>query len=108
MGGIEWRAQSGRASLLCTAILLTLVPGAYAAQEQRNGRLSDARYVDPKGFFNVVPPDGWLVQGYPDDPRGKVAFKCPDNPRVELRVLVNSVGFTDVDALMKFCRDAEK
>jgi hypothetical protein len=65
-----------------------------------------ARYVDPHGHFNIIPPPGWRIQEYPDEPRGKVAFFGPDG--VDLRILVNAVEFTDVSSLVEFCRGVEK
>ena len=53
-------------------------------------------YVDSNGYFSIVPPGGWNIQKYADDPRGKVAFLEPDN-RVELRVLVKAVPPADYD-----------
>lgn len=65
--------------------------------------LADNWYSDPKGYFRIVPPAGWEVTEYPEDPRGKVAFTGPDD--VELRVLVNAVDFDSVDRLESFCRE---
>lgn len=39
--------------------------------------LAAALYSDPKGFFQIRPPAGWSINEYPDDPRGKVAFRTP-------------------------------
>jgi hypothetical protein len=62
------------------------------------GDLATKRYIDPKGFFQLVPPTGWKVQEYPQDARRKVAFSAPE-VNVDLRVLVNSVDFSTVEAL---------
>jgi len=64
--------------------------------------LSNRRYVDPKGFFKIIPPKGWRIQEYPQDPRGKVAFEGPIEG-VVLRVLTNSVEFSDVNELQNWC-----
>lgn len=69
--------------------------------------LAAKRYVDPKGYFTVVPPAGWKIQEYPGDIRGKVAF-LDQSGNVDLRVLVNAVNFSTTDKLIEFCRDAEK
>lgn len=71
-------------------------------------KLADKRYVDPKGYFKIVPPADWRVQEYPQDSRGKVAFIAPTSNNVELRVLVNASDFTTIDDLIKFCKNAEK
>ena len=64
------------------------------AQEAK-AQLSRTRYVDPKGFFKIVPPAGWRIREYPQDPRGKVAFMGPGD--VALRVLTNPVDFTSFE-----------
>ena len=63
-------------------------------------QLSQQRYSDPKGFFNIVPPAGWHMQDYPEDPRGKVAFICPEAD-VSLRVLTNVVDFSTFEELLE-------
>jgi hypothetical protein len=66
--------------------------------------LSNKRYIDPKGYFKIIPPSGWQIQEYPDDPRGKVAFIGPD---IDIRILVNAVDFNTIDDLVLFCEDLE-
>jgi hypothetical protein len=73
---------------------------------QTKGQLAPKRYVDPEGYFKIVPPDGWRIQEYPQDPRGKVAFIAPES-NTDLRVLVNAVDFSTTDELIKFCKDIE-
>src|SRR4030065_2587680 len=70
------------------------------------GDLAASRYVDPKGFFKIVPPAGWKIQEYPQDVRGKVAFNAPV-ANIDLRVLVNAVEFSTTDALVTFCKSVE-
>lgn len=74
--------------------------------ETGTGQLSKSRYSDPKGYFKIVPPDGWRIQEYPQDPRGKVAFIDPDD--FQLRILINAVDFSTVEELVAFCKDVEK
>ena len=69
-------------------------------------KLANKRYVDPKGYFKIVPPAGWRIQEYPQDPRGKVAFIAPAS-NTDLRVLVNAVDFTTIDDLVRFCKNIE-
>lgn len=71
------------------------------------GMLAEEIYVDPKGFFWIVPPKGWDVEDYSDDPRGKVAFISPDKT-TDLRILVNSVEFSTIEELISWCKDFEK
>ncbi len=75
-------------------------PTEETTAEEAPVKLSDTRYVDPKGYFTIVPPDGWEIQEYPDDPRGKVAFKCPGS-QTDLRVLINIVDYDDFDQLVQ-------
>lgn len=70
--------------------------------EASDCKLSTKRYVDPKGYFKIVPPAGWSTQEYPQDPRGKVAFIGTGN--YELRVLTNSVDFKSFQELLDWCK----
>jgi hypothetical protein len=63
-------------------------------------------YVDPKGYFKILPPAGWRVQEYPQDPRGKVAF-IADRGLMDLRVLAKAVDIPDYDGLVKNLKDIE-
>lgn len=63
-------------------------------------------YVDSNGYFTIVPPSGWNIQKYPNDPRGKVAFLAPAN-RVELRVLVKGVPTADYDEQFQIAKSNE-
>jgi len=74
---------------------------------QEPAKLAAKQYVDPKGFFKVIPPANWKVQEYPNDPRGKVAFLAPGGD-ADFRVLINAVDSSTINALIKFCRDLEK
>lgn len=65
-------------------------------------QLSQQRYLDPKDFFEVIPPKGWSIQEYPEDPRGKVAFKASED--VSLRILTSSVDFTSFEQLLSWCK----
>ena len=46
---------------------------------------SEKQYVDPKGYFKIVPPAQWKIEEYPQDPRGKVAFFGPGDD-IEFRI----------------------
>jgi len=69
--------------------------------------LAKTRYVDPKGFFSIIPPALWQVKEYPDDPRGKAAFLGPE-ANIDLRILINAVPFSTIEELLVFCHDIEK
>ena len=53
--------------------------------------LAKNRYSDPNEYFKIVPPEGWRIQKYSKDPRGKVAFIGPDG--VEIRVLAKGFNY---------------
>lgn len=93
-------------SSLGRVFAFAVICAALGAAQGTGGQLARKRYVDPKGYFAIVPPDQWGVQEYPQDPRGKVAFNAPD-ANVDLRVLVNAVDFSTVDDLVAFCRSVE-
>ncbi len=69
--------------------------------------LSSTRYIDPKGYFSITPPEGWQITEYPDDPRGKVAFSSP-NQEASMRVLVEIVDFFTREDLVQRCREIER
>ena len=91
-------------SFCIIAALLSLTTAVWGAPQ--GGQLAAKRYVDPKGYFMVVPPEGWRVQEYQQDVRGKVAFIGPES-NVDLRILVNAVDFTTIDELIDFCMSIE-
>lgn len=91
-------------SIFALATLLCLTVAVCG--QTKGGQLAAKRYVDPKGYFKIVPPEGWRVQEYPQDPRGKVAFIGPES-NVDLRVLVNAVEFSTIDELVSFCKSIE-
>jgi hypothetical protein len=86
------------------AVLAVLM--AISTIGQAKGKLASKQYLDPKGYFRIVPPDGWRVQEYPSDPRGKVAIMGPEG-NVDLRVLTNAVDFSTVDELVTYCQGIE-
>jgi hypothetical protein len=95
---------------ICTMVLISVGCDESPTATQRSGGgvvASGERYADPKGFFSIVPPQGWRVQEYPQDPRGKVAFAAPNGDQ-ELRVLAKAVNIADFDALIQSMKDVEK
>ena len=92
------------------ALAVVAILAASACEEHKTGEkgnLPATAYVDPKGYFSMLPPSGWRVQEYPQDPRGKVAFTAPDAD-VDLRVLAKAVDIADYDGLIANLRDIEK
>ncbi len=69
--------------------------------------LAKEAYTDPKGFFKIIPPQGWQKQEYPQDPRGKVAFIAPVS-QTDLRVLAKAVDIPDYETLIRNLKDKEK
>jgi hypothetical protein len=88
------------------ALVLALGAGITAGAPPPAGRLAPKRYVDPKGNFSIAPPEGWQVEEYPSDPRGKVAFRSPDG-RVDLRILTNAVEFSTREELVSSLKQIE-
>ncbi|MDZ7391796.1 MAG: hypothetical protein ONB25_02710 [candidate division KSB1 bacterium] len=86
--------------------LATMLCVTASLSGQTKGELAANRYVDPKGYFRIVPPQGWSIREYPQDPRGKVAFIAPDGEDY-LRVLINVVDFTTIDELVERCKNIE-
>jgi len=66
-----------------------------------NNILSNKVYSDPKGFFTINPPDGWNVQDFPSDPRGKVKILCNSAQNTMLQVIAQSSPFDDFEALVR-------
>jgi hypothetical protein len=95
--------------VLLKGFTIDLAPGPQESETQEAGTpsllVSDA-YNDPKGFFRIVPPKGWRLQEYPQDPRGKVAFIAPED-QIDLRVLSKAVDIADYDGLLKNLKDIE-
>lgn len=75
--------------------------------ESNSEKLADQLYTDPKGYFRTAYPEGWEIQEYPDDPRGKVAFICPRASGIDLRVLVNVVDYDSFAKLLKQLQEIE-
>lgn len=99
-----------RVGLLGVLVVWVLMFGiserVHGIVESREGRLQPALYTDPKGYFTIVPPEGWRIEEYPQDPRAKVTFIAPE-PGVDFRVLVNMVDFEGIEGLVSYCEQAE-
>jgi len=92
--------------IFCISILLAFIPKVVIGTTNAD-TLSEQRYVDPKGYFTIVPPAGWRIQEYPNDNRGKVAFLSPAE-NIELRILVAAVDFDTIEGLIYGSKNIEK
>lgn len=64
--------------------------------------LSDRVYVDPKGFFKIVPPSGWSIREYTADPRGKVDFDAtPGTLTAQIKVIGQVSPYQGFEAMLK-------
>lgn len=94
-----------KAHLLVVMMVLCFASDAIA--QSANDRLSEKRYMDPKGYFEIVPPAGWRLQEYPGDSRGKVAFIEPTT-NADLRALVNAVDISTMPEFIEALKGIEK
>jgi hypothetical protein len=80
------------------AALALFATTAVLAQE---AVLSEKMYVDPKGFFTIVPPRGWAINEYSSDPRGKVDFDVTPGPlAAQLKVIGAASPFDTFEAMV--------
>jgi len=91
-------------TLAVTAILF--VAGCKEDKTVKSDDSQPTDFVDPKGYFKILPPLGWRIQEYRQDPRGKVAFIAPGK-QIALRVLAGTVDIPDYDGLIKNLKDIE-
>ena len=73
-------------------------------QPNKKQYLSEKLYNDPKGFFRIRPPEGWQVQEFGEDPRGKVKLICPTAYNTVLQVIGMASSFSNFEELV---RDSE-
>ncbi|OGW74630.1 MAG: hypothetical protein A2Z72_06200 [Omnitrophica bacterium RBG_13_46_9] len=66
--------------------------------------LSDKIYSDPKGFFRIRPPEGWQIQEFRDDPRGKIKIICTEAYNTVIQVIAMASPFSNFEELV---RDSE-
>jgi hypothetical protein len=86
-------------------VLLVLQFVTFTNAQSKELLLAKSRYSDSNGYFKIVPPSGWRIQQYPEDPRGKVAFIGPEG--VELRVLVKGLDYNSFDEMLKSIKGIE-
>jgi len=94
--------------ILVAVVVATMLSMVGCAEDKtaKNENSQPTVYVDPKGYFKILPPAGWRVQEYPQDPRGKVAFIAAGD-RIDLRVLAKAVDIPDYDGLVRNLKDIE-
>lgn len=78
--------------ILCSALFLISSSPPLNASEQ-NQLLSDKRYVDPEGFFTIIPPKGWEMRKHPMNPKNIVTVFSPSE-EISLWILTQSVDLT--------------
>jgi hypothetical protein len=98
------KARLATATIISLFFAFQLFGIAHA--ENNTATLSTSRYADPNDYFNIVPPDGWRIQKYPQDPRGKFAFLGPDG--VQLRILAKGLDYDNFDDMLKEIKGIEK
>ena len=94
------------ASITIISLLFIFQLIGNANAQSKTATLAKSRYSDPNGYFKIVPPDGWRIQKYPQDPRGKVAFISPDD--VELRVLAKGLDYNSFEEMLEEIKGIEK
>jgi hypothetical protein len=94
------------ASITVVSLLFVFQLIGNATAQSKTATLAKSRYSDPNGYFKIVPPDGWRIQKYPQDPRGKVAFISPDD--VELRVLAKGLDYNNFEEMLEEIKGIEK
>jgi hypothetical protein len=114
---MKYECSIGRSKLLIYIIPLIMLLHARSALKGSNNIVENialvkivaasqdtSRYVDPKGNFALIPPDGWVRQDYPQDPRGKVAFTYG---KARLGIITAVKDFRSYDELIRFCLSIE-
>jgi hypothetical protein len=99
-------------SILILVCLVTVEfpPSTYSQEKPAvdDGKtiLSQTLYSDPKGFFKIRPPEGWFINEYATDPRGKVDFNSSNSTsKAQLKIIGQANPFPDFDALLTDCRN---
>jgi hypothetical protein len=81
-----------------------IIPPAMA---QKTGDQQTAKpYRDPGGLFQIVPPVGWEIKTFPEDPSLRVAFLGPDKAR--LSVSIHRVEAKTMDELAAYFKQLEE
>lgn len=97
-------------SVLFFALVVSISAVVFAQQTATAGArdivLSQTLYSDPKGFFKMRPPEGWFINEYSSDPRGKVDFNSSNtSSKAQLKIIGATSPFSDFDGLLADCRN---
>ncbi len=72
----------------------------------RDAGLAPTIYSDPKGWFKIRPPGGWLINEYHSDPRGKVDFNSSNaSPKAQLKIIGQTSPFAGFGDLFSDCKN---
>ncbi len=92
-------------SITIISLFLVFQAIGNANAQSTTGKLAKNRYSDPNGYFKIVPPAGWRIQKYPQDPRGKVAFTGPAG--VQLRILAKGLDHNSFEKMVEQIKGIE-
>jgi hypothetical protein len=99
------------ASAVFIALVAVYLPTELFAQQtpspdNRDLTLSQNVYSDPNGFFKMRPPDGWYINEYPSDTRGKVDFNSSNtSSKAQLKIIGQTSPFSNFSGLLTDCRN---
>lgn len=91
--------------IIIFVLFVCQLPDSVFAQGKTTA-LAKSRYSDLNNYFKIVPPYGWRIQQYTQDPRGKVAFIGPDG--VELRILAKGLDYNNFEEMLDEIKGIEK
>jgi hypothetical protein len=95
--------------LTLTIIFVLGIIKILEAQSSNKQILARNIYIDPKGFFKIRPPEGWEIEEFKDDPRGKVKFIHPNVFNTVLQVRGQANPYSSFEELVVDCeRDSER
>ena len=69
--------------------------------EGAGDKLSEKQYVDPKGYFKILPPAGWQPEEFRNDPRGKVKFVRSSPSGTMMQVIAQASPFQNLKELLE-------
>ncbi len=98
--------KSKNVSITIIAFLFVFQLIGDANARSTTSALAKTRYSDPNGYFKIVPPAGWRIQKFPQDPRGKVGFIGPAG--VELRILAKGLDYNNFEKMLEQIKGIER
>jgi len=87
-----------------SAFILTLILSIFCNinfAQITNDKLANKTYIDPKGYFKILPPDGWQKQEFSNEPRGKVKFVRSSPTGTMLQVIAGASPFNNLEELIE-------